>query len=419
MAHEPWLDTFVAHAGGIALYNLSEQQVLRTYEYIVLPGAPGGHNDQTETAFLERRPGCMCLAWRPDAKLFAAGYDDGTIAFWSIEDGDKPVMARTLSMEDVNLATSSSLFADDPGASDSSSSGQIREPIFKMTWSAFSDNTTLFDRFSTPRPAEGTSSPAHKAPDGTILTVLGGLLPSDPKGLHTLHLPPYVAPSIISGSGTVQARDAFRTSVRPMYSNVLPTHTPPEDFLLFTPDPYYGHARDPYAVLLLTSPDRDLPKIAPHTERGFAAYPFPPVMGKELEELELPIDLHISGSQAVLHAEAYTITGLAHKRLVDDEAAKKRLPLTGGSGELHNRSSKVHPTHHAAVTAHVDMSVKIWDYTKHVPSLLDAFVVREALDDDQLLAYLDGQVFIEMMSSAWESTEMAFALSTGDVYMYK
>ena len=78
----------IGYAGGIVLYDLSEQRTIRTYEYLVLPGAPGGHNDQTEGAFLERRPSCMCLAWRPDGRMFASGHDDGSIVFWAVEDGD-------------------------------------------------------------------------------------------------------------------------------------------------------------------------------------------------------------------------------------------------------------------------------------------------------------------------------------------
>ena len=79
----------IAYEGGVALYDLIEQVALRTYEYLVLPGAPGGHNDQSEGAFLERRPSCTCLAWRPDGKVFCAGYDDGSIVFWSVEDEDR------------------------------------------------------------------------------------------------------------------------------------------------------------------------------------------------------------------------------------------------------------------------------------------------------------------------------------------
>lgn len=79
----------IAYEGGIALYNITEKHTIRTYEYIILPGAPGGHDDQTEGAFLERRPMCTCLAWRPDGRMFAAGYDDGSFALWSIEDGDR------------------------------------------------------------------------------------------------------------------------------------------------------------------------------------------------------------------------------------------------------------------------------------------------------------------------------------------
>lgn len=86
----------VAYEGGIVLYNLTEQTTIRTYEYLVLPGAPGGHNDQTEGAFLERRPACMCIAWRPDGRMFASGHDDGSIVFWSIEDGDSKPISRLL-----------------------------------------------------------------------------------------------------------------------------------------------------------------------------------------------------------------------------------------------------------------------------------------------------------------------------------
>lgn len=78
----------IAYEGGTVLYNITERHTIRTYEYIILPGAPGGHDDQTEGAFLERRPMCTCLAWRPDGRMFAAGYDDGSFALWSIEDGD-------------------------------------------------------------------------------------------------------------------------------------------------------------------------------------------------------------------------------------------------------------------------------------------------------------------------------------------
>lgn len=110
-------------SGGMALYNLSERSLIRIYEYVVLPGAPGGHNDQTESAFLERRPACTCLAWRPDGRMFVSGHDDGSLVFWSIEDGDREFRIRRLSQV-VHIFKTLPLLLDRPNYGKNSLNGE-------------------------------------------------------------------------------------------------------------------------------------------------------------------------------------------------------------------------------------------------------------------------------------------------------
>ena len=308
-------------------------------------------------------------------------------------------MARTIDMEDINLATSSSLFGE--GASAPSAAQEVfREPIFKLAWSGF---------------------PEAKA--GTILSTLGGLLPEDTKGLHCLHLPAYAGPSLLSGGNMAQAREALRASVKPNYKTVIPTDTAPEDFLLLTSNPHYGQTNDAYAVFMLLSPDRELPDIGPHAERGFAAFEFPPAPLRNVKELGLPTEMQLVGSQSVLSASAVTLPSASYKRLLSESSDREHLELTGGDvtfSRLPTKSThKKHPTHHAVLTAHLDMSVRIWDYTHSTPELLQTFSVRDTLTDDQLGAYLEGRVWVEKVSGAWDTTELAFGLSTGEVLLYK
>ena len=328
-------------------------------------------------------------------------------------------MARTLSMDDVNLATSSSLFGDN-SAVPAETQTDFREPIFKLAWSSFTESAT-------------------GAKGSTVLTVLGGLLPDDPKGLHCLHLPPYVAPSLLSGSNASQLREGLRASVKPNYRTIIPSDTPPEDFTLLTANPHLGQSSDPFAVFMLLSADPDLPRIAPHTERGFAAFEFPPAPLSDPKDLTLPMEMHLVGSQTALVADAVTFPSSAYRRLRPDEDVEgiavgesrraSLLPLTGGDSPSTTLSQlgqtapakrrHTPPIHHGILTAHLDMSIRLWDCSKSIPELLDTFSARDALSDDQLGAYLEGRILIEKVAAAWETTELAFGLSTGDVLVYK
>lgn len=311
-------------------------------------------------------------------------------------------MARTINKEDVNLATASSLFGDDAQAP-SDVPGAFREPIYKLAWCGFSD----------------TQNSSHK---GTILLVLGGLMPNDTKGLHCLHFPTFQAPSIINSSNLKVLQDAYKASIRPNYTSVIPTDTFPEDFVLLTSNPHYGQTYDPHSVLIMLSHDTELPPIAPHTQRGFVAFPFPSHMGADPTPQHLPMDLHLTGSQAAVWAEAITLSGATRMRLTGEANIDEKFPLNGGEAKLvikPSGPSRTQEKHHAVLTVSQDMTVRIWDYTKAVPKLLNQYSARDGLSDEQLMAYIEGQMLVERVSAAWDTTEMAFGLSTGDVLFYK
>ena len=76
------------------------------------------------------------FAIHSSGQLLAAGYADGTIAFWSVEDEDRPLMVRTIEKIDVNYPDAEEL--------DKALSGEPPvifspglEPIYKIQWTSF------------------------------------------------------------------------------------------------------------------------------------------------------------------------------------------------------------------------------------------------------------------------------------------
>ncbi|KAF8971726.1 WD40-repeat-containing domain protein [Flammula alnicola] len=91
---------FVAYAGGVILTDLN---TIRAYELVLSPGAPGGAGYGTGDILTHRRMMVASIAVHPSGHFFAAGYADGSIAFWAVEDDNKPLLVRTLDSLDVNL----------------------------------------------------------------------------------------------------------------------------------------------------------------------------------------------------------------------------------------------------------------------------------------------------------------------------
>jgi syntaxin-binding protein 5 len=81
-----------------------------------------------------------CMATHPTGHFFAAGYEDGSIAFWATEDEDKPLLVRSIGEVDINLINEELLnLALEPSGSKPNDE-PAPEPIYKLAWSGYSDS---------------------------------------------------------------------------------------------------------------------------------------------------------------------------------------------------------------------------------------------------------------------------------------
>ncbi|GAA5852720.1 hypothetical protein JCM8547_002602 [Rhodosporidiobolus lusitaniae] len=459
----------IAYEGGAALWNFGTKQVERNWEFVLPPGAPGGGNDNQKMVFMERRPPVTCLAWRSDGQIFAAGHEDGTISFASVED-EMPVMMRTLERADVNKTTEEDLFGQRQPSG--------REPIFRLAWSGFPQESYL-GRASA---AFGGASILPSSPTiptsptlveekadlqgGTVLTILGGLVPSDPIGLHLLEFPAYTPPPSTSGAGkpgsiSFAKREALRSSISPVAHHLYPTAAPPEDFLLLPrSSPHYGLAYDPSSILITSGRDSRFPVLAaPHSSNNIEAWTFPPTNSRAPHALSLPAGLSFSGKETCSSAQVINSSGIAYRHLlhqfeISDETAE-RLPLRGGSAFPQPRLSRARGLVPSTsdqgprllLTSHTDLVVRFWDVSNHLlwggkaDELSEPQIGLEFprplrhLDVDVKAALRDGragelaaaklfrerpwELELDKVAFGEESSEVAVTLSTGDVLVFR
>ncbi|BGP46843.1 Lethal(2) giant larvae sro7 [Rhodotorula kratochvilovae] len=463
----------VAYEGGVSLWNLATRTVERNYEFVVPPGAPGGGNDTEENLFTERRSPVTCLAWRPDGLLFAAGHEDGTISFASVDD-EMPVMIRTLERADVNRATEEDLFGWSPQGEPGRRQPANREPVFRLAWSSFPQESWLASSL-TKSPLVAPASPALPASPslteekadlrgGTILTVMGGVLPSDPVGIHVLEFGAYAAPVAAAGkpgSISLAVREALRESITPVAHHLYPTPSPPEDFLLLPRDnPHYGLSYDPTAIIITSGRDpRCTVLSAPHAANNIEAFTFPPTSARPPRALTLPAALSFCGNDScstaqLVNAQSLSYRHLLHQFDVSDEASE-RLPLHGGRAFPLARPARRGPPPRLSdqpprllVTSHVDLTVRFWDVStpllwgrKPAEEGAQPFIEHEFprplrhLDVDVRAALADPragelaaarlwrerpwELEIDKVAFGEENLEVAVSLSTGDLLVWR
>lgn len=444
-------------AGGIGLWDIKAQSLVRTYELVILPGAPGGGTTSDELTFSERRPGVTCLAWRADGKfrsqgldgsadaltdllmvceglMFAAGHEDGCISFWATEDGDKPIMVRTLDKTDVNIVTAEGFFgSDDSGEDQPRAQPVVREPIFRLAWSSFPDESYFSqlsnawsgtgdgnpvgpsgsnqtDSVTSPEllasPASQNVAPATGEARGkSVLTVLGGLLSTAAPGVHTLHFPVFDPSSgstqaSVSPSSAISPalRQAMKNSVTTVGQSLYLTPTPPEDFILLPRNnPHFGMAYDPTSIIISFTPDSRLPLLPPPMpSRGMKAFSFPPSLSRPPDEKWLPGQIYFVGPEAVTGTEIWLLSSPSHKKLV---GAPSRL----SDGDIGLNGGRAHPSigntdRHAPsssfdrrkimTTSHLDLSVRFWDISPQLLAVPDTPALKGAGENDPLAARL-------------------------------
>jgi syntaxin-binding protein 5 len=184
---------------------------------------------------------------------------DGSIAFWAVEDGEQPLMVRTLDEIDVDKVDGEKLdqcFPDEESpAKRPTKLHEPREPIFKLAWSGYPNS---YD----PRGGE------------TSLVVLGGQFAHDPPGVNVLWLPafnPPAPPCTVSDQSLHPFfRNAMRESLDPLSAYFYRTTGLAQDFLLTPRDsPHFDGTWNPTAILMLFESEEHI--------RAIEARQFPPL----------------------------------------------------------------------------------------------------------------------------------------------
>jgi syntaxin-binding protein 5 len=318
--------------------------MVRAYELILPPGTPGGSGYGSHVSVFvvlpalmkpmypfqdiltARRPPVTALTIHPAGHFFVVGHTDGCLSFWAIEDETQPLLVRTLDTTDVNIVDTEKLDehlfqgsgGDRPPASE-------REPIFKLSWSSYSNS-------SDPRGGD------------TTLTILGGLHLGDATGLSVLNLPPFNPPEppVPNPPGSHMLnpfwRTAMRNSLNPSKTYFYYTQEVVQDYLLIPrQSPHFSGTYDPIAILLLTESRGDT--------RVVEAYQFPPPeffsgMAIHNSKIDTPLKSEENPTDSLANDLATTLKVLQ----TSDEPRRLRLPtmlMNGNSGLAHGQLLKL------------------------------------------------------------------------------
>lgn len=394
-----------------------------------------------------------CLTIHPSGHFFASGYHDGSIAFWAVEDDNKPLLVRTLDTLDVDILDPQHLeillF----------NSGMLKdnliippEPIFKLSWSGFPNS---------PDPRGGE----------TTLTILGGLTPDKPPGLTVFVLPPFnpsEPPPDIPPASSIHPffRVAIQKSLTPRKTFFYETGGIVQDYILLPHStPHFAGNYDPYAILLITEIN---------ALRTVEAYQFPPKgllesfrisieqevdhqedSGGEMTvspvllnptmtaaSLRTPFCLSV-GNSGLIGGYIFHLSNESYKSFVA-KTPRDRLNLDLKAGYAYTENThelkllKYHP-HHILVTWNRDLTIRFFDFSSQL--LLPNAAVNSLLDHDwpeavpgftiqlhdifhdartsELLMTTSKNAAIDSANFASQAMELALTLKSGEVLVYQ
>ncbi|TFK19983.1 hypothetical protein FA15DRAFT_673956 [Coprinopsis marcescibilis] len=442
---------FVAYSGGVILSNLTERSSVRAYEMTLAPGAPGGFGYGMDDILTHRRPEVTSLAIHPSGHFFAVGHADGSIAFWAVEDDREPLLVRTLDNEGVNLVDSEELEMQLERNQAGKGTFIIREPVFKISWSGFSNS-------SDPRGGE------------TTLTILGGLDSRHGGSVSVLLLPAFQPPEpTLDPNLDPQVlhpffREAMRKSLVPRNAYSYEGGGEVQDFLMCPQNSLHlGANQDPYAIVCI--------QTTADNSRIVQAYRFPPRgwiypeetkvpvqqdtsatsessptslsipdvadLEEESQEMDLPTQLTY-GSASITGGHLFTLQTSIYEGIIQANEAvhRNKLELEGGmaftdqsmSGEL--RLAK-HQPNRLLVTYDTRLIIRIFDMSAQLlsspegkplktyfPNPLFGFTVDLGfLTRPSALSHPenDGNISVDLVSFAPEAMELAIALTDGSV----
>ncbi|KAG2022890.1 hypothetical protein CC2G_000608 [Coprinopsis cinerea AmutBmut pab1-1] len=346
---------FVAYSGGVILSNLTERSTIRAYEMTLPPGAPGGFGYGMDDILTHRQPEVTSMSIHPSGHLFAVGHADGCIAFWAVDDDTKPLLVRTLDNENVDQVDNSRLEKELEKNQEGKGTVCIREPIFKLAWSGYSNS-------SDPRGGE------------TTLTILGGLDSKHGGSITVLLFPAFQPPDPPTTDGEQDPkllhpffREEMVKSLTPQNAYIYEGKGEIQDFLLCPREHlHFGGNYDPYAIICLQAtpengrvveayrfpppgwiyPKARPPKVEPSTDQSESPdqTSLDPQMDEEDsedegEELDLPFQL-VHGSASLESGQLLTVDVSAYDDLVDINSSVVREGLHLEGGQAYNDQSR-------------------------------------------------------------------------------
>lgn len=198
------------------------------------------------------------LAIHPSGQIFATGHFDGSIAFWAVDDEDRPLVVRTIDHLDINHPEAEQLdkVLNDPKRPEPQVLENLRlEPIFKLAWSGFGSQT-ISDPYSS----------------STVLTIMGGSNPTYECGITSLRIPSFQLPNPSTPSRDrihPEIRSAIVKSLSSPDKYLYSTLGPAKDFVLISKDsPHFGGVFDPISVIIVSE--------SPTGRNSLAVKEFPP-----------------------------------------------------------------------------------------------------------------------------------------------
>lgn len=351
----------VAYRECAIVFNIISQQIVISIKYDLVAGAPGG---DTNPAIIKqfRSPPLVQALWHPHGHHILTVHVDGSLVFWDATEGVL-LQARTLTDIDVNLPQNAVMGNDSDGVDNT--------PITKVSWVCTQN------------------------PEETAIIVAGGhFFEGSVQGVTLLDfgVTPIVSVTSYQNMGKHYANPRRqRILPTPGYANVV-------NFIPITrANPFYGGGCDPTAVIfLLTS--------------------------GELVTLSYPNGLPITSVSAFPSAfswvgsyvTTFTTASVPHNQWVGMLGSAPTIePLFIGGAPAHRRLRKFDPRN-ALCTGHKDGSVRLWDASH---GELDDSKVLEVQTPEGLKHH--DNCSVQKISFAPDTAELAVAVETGEVLLYK
>lgn len=343
-----------------ATFSLVENNILKHFRYELQAGAPGGDTNPA-LANINRAPPSLGATWHPNGHHVLTWHVDGSLVFWDAAEATM-LQARTLTDTDVNV----------PKRIGRSAAGEeSRQLITRVAWVC------------------------EKNAENTALMVAGGDVISGPvRGLTYMDFGPTPSVPITSYAAMGQHYAAPRR--QRMFP--IPDGVEVVDFFpLGNASPFHNRYHDPGIVIVLLSNGDIYSLRLPEGVPIQSACVLPPSIGW-------------------VHPSVTTLNIAAVPRnqwVGMMSSVKGHVPyLVGGApAQRHLRRFQ---TRNALATGHENGFVRIWDASR---GELQESQVLEVNTSDALKRHDD--LSIAKVSFAGQNAELAVAVETGQVLLYK